>query len=156
MEATASYLVVQVSAAGEEQAWAIARAVVERRLAACAQVLPMRSCYTGRAEVTENNEYLVFIRSRAEAYDAIEACVKDLHSYEVPSIIAMPIVAGSAPYLRWIDDNISVKRKIARRDRFTFYVLRRAIQCDAFIRPAVVDRWYRGGGVSISARALPR
>jgi periplasmic divalent cation tolerance protein len=105
---TMPYLLVQVSVGSEMQAWTIARAVVERSLAAAAQVLPMRSCYNWKGRLTESNEYLVLIKSGAAAYDAIEACVKELHSYEVPAIVALPIIAGSAPYLRWIDECVKL------------------------------------------------
>ncbi len=103
-----SYIFVQVTAGDVDQAWAIARALVERKLAACAQVFPIRSCYEWEGQIVEDNEALIFIKSRREAYDRLEACVKELHRYEVPEILAVPIVAGSEKYLRWIDSVVPV------------------------------------------------
>jgi periplasmic divalent cation tolerance protein len=98
-----SYIFVQVTAGDADQAWAIAKALVERKLAACVQVFPIRSCYEWEGKIVEGNEVLVFIKSRREAYDRLEACVKELHSYEVPEILALPILRGSEKYLEWID-----------------------------------------------------
>jgi periplasmic divalent cation tolerance protein len=97
------YLFVQVTARDADEAWTIARTIVERKLAAAAQVFPIRSCYWWQGELTEDNEYLIFMKTRAEAYEALEACVRELHSYQVPAIFALPIVAGSESYLHWID-----------------------------------------------------
>jgi periplasmic divalent cation tolerance protein len=80
--------------------------VVERQLAAAAQILPMRSCYAWKGSVVEAHEYLVLIKTRASAYATVEECVRELHSYEVPAVLAVPIVAGSALYLSWIDQNV--------------------------------------------------
>jgi periplasmic divalent cation tolerance protein len=106
MDTITPYLLVHVSAANEAQAWTIARAVVDRRLAAAAQILPMRSCYTWQGSVAQADEYLVLIKTRVDAYAAVEDCVQELHSYELPAILAVPILAGSAPYLRWIDESV--------------------------------------------------
>jgi periplasmic divalent cation tolerance protein len=100
---------VQVAAASEQQARTIARAVVERKLAAAAQVLPIHSCYEWQGRVTEADEHLIVMKTRAEAFAAIVACVRELHSYQVPGIVALPIVAGSEAYLRWIDGVVTAQ-----------------------------------------------
>lgn len=105
------YIVVQVSAASAEQAWTIARALVERRLAASAQVFPIRSCYVWEGQIVESDEHLIQLKTRAEHFEALAACVKGLHSYQIPSIVALPISAGAATYLKWIDEVVAVKRE---------------------------------------------
>ena len=52
-----------------------------------------------------DDEVVAFLKTRAELYDRVEACVKEMHSYEVPEIIAVPIEKGSEDYLKWIDEN---------------------------------------------------
>jgi periplasmic divalent cation tolerance protein len=101
------HIVVQVAAGSADEAWAIARAVVERKVAACAQVFPARSCYEWEGKLTEADEHVVFVKSRLEAFDSLEACIKEHHSYDVPEIIALPIVAGSTPYLEWVDSVVA-------------------------------------------------
>ncbi|NJN67126.1 MAG: divalent-cation tolerance protein CutA [Chloroflexaceae bacterium] len=104
MNGEAPYLVVQVSAGDSEAAWAIAQTSVARKLAACAQVFPIRSCYEWEGKVVQDDEYLVLLKTRAEAYDRLAACIRELHRYEVPEVIALPIVRGSDSYLRWVDE----------------------------------------------------
>jgi periplasmic divalent cation tolerance protein len=101
------HIVVQVTAGSNEEAWTIARTVVERKLAACAQVVPIRSIYRWRGAVEESDEVILFIKTRRDRYDALEACIKELHSYEVPEILALSVVAGSRDYLEWIDEVIA-------------------------------------------------
>lgn len=98
------YIFVQVTAGSEEEAWRIAEHLVERKLVACAQMLPIRSCYTWQGEVTRDNEQLLFLKTRRDAYQALEAAVRALHSYEVPEILVTPILAGLPAYLRWMDE----------------------------------------------------
>jgi periplasmic divalent cation tolerance protein len=104
MNSDMSAVFVQVTAGSAEEAWTIARALVERKLAACAQVFPIRSCYEWQGEIQDDSEVMIFVKSRLDLYSEIEACVKELHSYDVPEILALPVVAGSEGYLRWIDD----------------------------------------------------
>lgn len=83
----------------------IARALVEERLAACVNILPaVKSIYRWRGAVESANEHLLIIKSRAQDYIAIERRVRDLHSYELPEVIAVPIVTGLPEYLAWLGD----------------------------------------------------
>jgi periplasmic divalent cation tolerance protein len=89
-------------AAGEE----IARRLVEERLAACVNVVgPIRSIYVWEGRTAEDDEHLLVIKSRRGLFDALAARVKALHSYEVPEVIALPVLAGAAPYLEWLRTN---------------------------------------------------
>jgi len=103
MLSEAKYLVVQVSAPNEAEARMIARSVVERKLAASAQIFPVYSVYEWRNEIKEHAEYLILLKSKRNLYPALEALLTEIHSYEVPEIFAIPFVAGATSYLQWID-----------------------------------------------------
>ncbi len=106
------------TAAGEEQALQIARALVGERLAACVNIIaPIRSIYRWRDAIEDDRECMLVIKTRANLAVRVERRVKELHSYEVPEIIALPIVAGSRAYLQWLLDSTSAapaRRKEAR------------------------------------------
>jgi periplasmic divalent cation tolerance protein len=104
MNSETPYLVVQVSAGSSEEAWAIAQTSIARKLAACAQIFPIRSCYEWEGSVVQDDEYLVLLKTRTDAYDRLADCIQELHSYEVPEVIALPLTRGSESYLRWIDE----------------------------------------------------
>ncbi|WP_447974507.1 divalent-cation tolerance protein CutA [Nitrospira sp. Kam-Ns4a] len=98
-------IVVFVTTTSETEALRIARAVVEQELAACANVLPaIRSVFRWEGKVSEEHECLMILKSRAALFDELAAAIKDLHSYSVPEIIAVPIQRGWPDYLRWIHE----------------------------------------------------
>lgn len=81
----------------------MAAQLVEQRLAACVQVLgPVGSTYRWKGSVEQAEEWLCLIKTTAELYAAVERAIRSWHSYELPEIVATPIVAGSAEYLAWI------------------------------------------------------
>jgi periplasmic divalent cation tolerance protein len=83
----------------------LARAAVEARLAACGQVAgPVASTYWWNDEIERAEEWLVFFKLPADRYDELAAFLAQRHSYDEPEIIATPIVAGSATYLSWLQD----------------------------------------------------
>jgi periplasmic divalent cation tolerance protein len=91
-----------------EEAARLAQELVSRRLAACVNVLPgVRSFYWWDNRVQDDNEILLLIKTRVELLPQLEAALVELHSYEVPEFIVLPIVGGSAAYLGWIDANLS-------------------------------------------------
>jgi periplasmic divalent cation tolerance protein len=101
-----SYIVVFVTTATEDNAAAIGRAVVEERLAACANLLgPIRSIYRWQDVVEDGAEFLLLIKTRRDLYPALEARIKELHPYAVAEIIAVNIERGSAEYLDWLHDS---------------------------------------------------
>ena len=107
-EATASDRIVVYVTAPPAEAPAIARALVERRLAACANIIPsIRSIYSWKGEICDDEEALLVIKTRRALFDALRAAVVELHSYEVAEVIALPIVAGNPPYVAWIDEMTS-------------------------------------------------
>jgi len=98
------YNVVITTTATEEDAEKIARALLDKGLAACIQTYPIKSYYTWKGAVNADAEHILLIKAKALAYADIEAAIKKNHSYEVPEIIQIPITAGSAGYLGWIDE----------------------------------------------------
>jgi periplasmic divalent cation tolerance protein len=96
-------LVVLVTCPTAERAAELARAVVEERLAACGNVVPgLRSIYRWEGKVQDDAEALLVLKTTRERFEALRERVLALHPYEVPEVIALPIEAGSAPYLAWI------------------------------------------------------
>jgi periplasmic divalent cation tolerance protein len=82
----------------------LGRQLVEERLAACVNVLPsMRSIYRWKGQIEDAAEHLLIIKTRIGDYAAIEQRIRDLHSYELPEVIAVPIVAGLPAYLAWLE-----------------------------------------------------
>jgi periplasmic divalent cation tolerance protein len=97
------YVVLLVTAGSESEAETIAKALIEERLAACVNVIsPIRSLYRWEGRVMDDREWLLLIKTRAERFSVVEARVKALHSYQVPEVIALPIVAGAKAYLEWL------------------------------------------------------
>ncbi|MFC4563689.1 divalent-cation tolerance protein CutA [Nocardiopsis mangrovi] len=96
---------VETTTDGRAAAEAIARAVVDRRLAACAQVGgPITSFYRWQGEVQADEEWTVVMKTAADRLPDLIAHVRDLHSYDVPEIIAVPVVGGDPEYLAWLAD----------------------------------------------------
>ena len=95
-----------------QEAAQIARALVERRLAACVSILaPVQSVYHWKGAIEESAEWLLLIKTRRELFGPLEEALRALHSYEVPEIVALPIVAGSPAYFDWIDAETAVSEQ---------------------------------------------
>lgn len=91
----------------QESAERIARGVVEARLAACVNVLPgLRSFYTWQGQLEVSDEVLLLIKSRTNVFTTLQNMITSLHPYELPEVVAVPIEAGLAPYLHWLDVNV--------------------------------------------------
>jgi periplasmic divalent cation tolerance protein len=105
------FIQVMTTTETNEQAQAIARYLVEEKLAACVQITgPITSTYRWKEKVENAQEWLCLIKTREDFFDKVESAVKKLHSYETPEIIAVPIVKGSKEYLNWLDHEIGNKR----------------------------------------------
>lgn len=99
----ADYIQVMTTTGAEEEAERISAALVERRLAACVQVLgPIASRYRWQGEIETAEEWMCVAKTEASRYSELEAAIRELHSYDEPEIVATPIVAGSEGYLAWL------------------------------------------------------
>jgi periplasmic divalent cation tolerance protein len=98
-----THAVVVVAVGTREEARTIAVALVEERLAACVQLLPIESLYVWEGEVVDDTEILLLVKTRTDAFERVRALVRELHSYEVPEILMLDVAAGDQPYLDWID-----------------------------------------------------
>lgn len=99
------FVLVLVTAGGADEAARIGRTLVEERLAGCVNVVgPIRSIYRWEGAVEDAEEHLLLVKARAADVAAVEARVRALHSYALPEVIALPLRAGSAPYLAWLAD----------------------------------------------------
>lgn len=99
-------LAVYTTVATREDARTIARALVERRLAACVQIEPIESFYRWEGEVVEEPEYRLLAKTRKRAYAAVESALRELHPYALPAIHAVALEEVHAPYARWVAENV--------------------------------------------------
>jgi periplasmic divalent cation tolerance protein len=106
-------IVVLVTCGSAKEARKIVRAVVEKRLAACANILtsPVHSVYRWKGRVESAKEFLLIIKTTKARFPKLKSAVKRLHTYEVPEIIALPIIAGASNYLTWISDSVAPAAK---------------------------------------------
>lgn len=103
----AEYLQVLTTVGSEEEAERLSAALVERRLAACVQVVgPISSHYRWQGKIERSQEWLCLAKTEASRYPALEAMIAELHSYDEPEIVATPIVAGSQGYLDWVSHSV--------------------------------------------------
>lgn len=82
----------------------IAGALLADRLAACVQIIPIRSRYLWKGQVERAEEQLLLIKTREPLFETVRARIRELHSYETPEIVALPVVAGDAGYLAWLGE----------------------------------------------------
>ena len=102
------YIQVVTTTERRDDAERIAGELVERRLAACVQVIgPVSSTYRWRGAIETAQEWQCWAKSRRDLYDAIEQAIRRIHPYEVPEILAVPVVAGSASYLAWLEGEVA-------------------------------------------------
>ena len=87
-----------------DQAVRIAKLLIEEKLAACVQLLPMESFYFWKGRTQNEAELLLLVKTRCALFEKAIARIKDVHSYDVPEIVALPFTAGFAGYLNWIDE----------------------------------------------------
>lgn len=101
------HLVVLVTATDRNQARQIARRLLRQKLAACVNLVPVESMFRWQNDIQEEEEVLMIIKTRAEAFAELMSAVKGLHTYDTPEIIGTPVVIGSPEYLKWITDEAS-------------------------------------------------
>jgi periplasmic divalent cation tolerance protein len=100
-------LVVLSTVGNADDAQRIARALVERGLAACVNVVPgITSVYRWKGRIESDAEHLLIIKTTAEGFEPLRAALLSLHPYEVPELLALPVRGGHGPYLAWLDENV--------------------------------------------------
>ncbi|MBV8357559.1 MAG: divalent-cation tolerance protein CutA [Deltaproteobacteria bacterium] len=106
MAAARDFRMVFVMAANEDEARKIAQALVEERLAACVNIVgPVHSIYRWRGTIESANEFMLVIKTSMRHFSKLEQRVRELHSYEVPEIVAVTLAAGSKPYVAWLAES---------------------------------------------------
>ncbi len=100
------YIQVVTTTDSRDLAKRIADELVEKKLAACGQVSgPITSIYEWKGKIENTEEWYCIIKTRSDLYRSVETMIKSLHPYEVPEIIALPIIDGNPDYLKWIDQS---------------------------------------------------
>lgn len=101
-------IVVLSTCDSQEQAQKLARQLVEQRLAACVNILPgARSVYRWKDQIEDAVEWLLVIKTRRDRFDGLRHALLQMHTYEVPEVIALPVVDGSEAYLAWLDRELT-------------------------------------------------
>jgi periplasmic divalent cation tolerance protein len=102
----AHYIVVLITAPSSDVGRQIANVLLEQKLAACVNIIsPINSLYLWEGKINDDQEALLLVKSRAELFeDRLVPAVKAIHPYNVPEIIALPILIGAKPYLDWIEE----------------------------------------------------
>jgi periplasmic divalent cation tolerance protein len=101
-------IVVLTMCETEEQAQALARHLIEQHLAACVNILPgARSVYRWKDKIEDAAEFVLIIKSRRDIFVKLREAIAHLHSYEIPEVIALPVVDGSDAYLGWLDRELA-------------------------------------------------
>ncbi len=98
------FIEVRTTTSDRAGAEAIARALLEAKLAACVHVWPIDSLYRWKGEVEGAEEHVLSIRTRAERFEAVRDRILTLHAYDTPEVVALPIVDGSPGYLAWLEE----------------------------------------------------
>ena len=104
------YIQIFTTIEKKEDAEKIAKSLIEKRLASCIQIVgPISSIYWWKNKIETSQEWLCIIKSKKNLYEEIEKSIKEVHPYEIPEIIAMPIISGSKDYLKWLDNELKKK-----------------------------------------------
>lgn len=104
MNTEATHCIVLTTTASEEEAERLALQIVDARLGACVQVHALKSVYRWKGEVCAEAEWQLAIKTPQARFDALAQFIAAHHGYETPEIVQIPITAGSAAYLRWVDE----------------------------------------------------
>ena len=99
---TGNFVEIHTTCGGEQEAKTIAAKIVEKRLAACVQVLPIFSVYRWQGKIETGDEWLCMIKTTNERYPAVRDAILTMHSYKCPQITVLPMIDGSNDYLNWI------------------------------------------------------
>ncbi len=102
------FIVVLVTVGSADEGDRLARALVEARLAACVnRVKSVQSIYRWKGKIESSEEELLIVKTRRDLFERLKEKIQQLHSYQVPEIIALPIIEGSESYLRWLEEELA-------------------------------------------------
>jgi periplasmic divalent cation tolerance protein len=100
-------IVVLSTCGSEDEAERLARLLIERRLAACVSIVPrLRSVYRWNGAVESSDEWLLLIKSSRPLFEQLRGAIEGAHSYQVPEVLALPVIDGAVPYLNWLQANL--------------------------------------------------
>lgn len=100
-------IVILCTCGSPEEAEKVARHLLEKRVAGCVSMVPgVRSFYWWQGAVESASEHLLLIKSSAELFAEVERAIREVHSYEVPEVLALPVLEGAADYLKWLRSNL--------------------------------------------------
>lgn len=109
-------VVILVTASSQKECHKIASRLIEEKLAACVNITqPVQSVYRWQGKVEESREFLMFIKTNRDLFPQVNLEISQIHSYDTPEIICLPIVDGSPNYLQWIDDSVRPTRDRKRQ-----------------------------------------
>ncbi len=100
-------LAIFTTTASREEARKIARTLVERKLVACAQIAEVESIFSWKGAVQQEREFRLLLKTTEHRYQAVEAVIRELHSYELPAIFAVKVEPAYAPYANWVHESSS-------------------------------------------------
>lgn len=119
-KSVSKHIVVFITAASYEEAHKISEALVGQKKAACVNIVPkVKSLFIWKDKLEESEECLLIVKTRAKLFRDVVTLVKWLHGYEVPEIIALPIIEGNPDYLEWIDKETGKDEKKDKNHRKT-------------------------------------
>ena len=99
------YCVVYITTKDEDEAKKIGKALIEGKLVACVNIHPVNSIYRWEGEIQEESEIAMFVKTKADLVGEVVNRVKELHSYQVPCVVSLPIEKGNPDYLQWIEES---------------------------------------------------
>ena len=101
------YTMILSTASSKDEAHEIANALVERRMVACVNIIgPIESIYRWKGAVESAHEFLLLMKTQADRFECVRDAIKQMHSYDVPEVIQVPIQNGLPAYLTWISENV--------------------------------------------------
>ncbi len=105
-------IVIFITSGSEEEAKKLARVLVEEKLAACVNILSgVESLYWWKGKIESSKEWMLVVKTQGKMVNKVVKRVKEIHSYEVPEVIALPIVEGNKDYLQWISDTLVLRKR---------------------------------------------
>src|SRR5690242_3292160 len=109
------FILVLTATSTQDEAQLIADTAVDKQLAAAVQIIgPVISTYTWKGQKERSQEWITQLKTRQDLYPLVEELIRTHHSYELPGILAIPVVAGSAPYFQWFEQHLLAKNKTVK------------------------------------------